>query len=254
VGAWVRGCLLLFDLGYYSFHLFDRIDRNGGYFLTRLKSNANPLILRANRRWRGASIPVLGAHLQDVLGSLKRQVLDVQVLVRFRRRTYRDRRSVGQQPLRLVALRDPDSPRYHCFLTNVPTRRLRAEDIARTYALRWQVEILFKAMKHHGHLDQLPSEKKCVVDCLIWASLLAVMVSQTLRRLILRMLPKTRFVPLLRWAALFARIANALLRVVLAPDPEADTQLLRLLIQDAPDPNLRRRDRALARVVAAHAT
>jgi IS4 transposase len=189
-----------------------------------------------------------------VLGSLKRQVLDVSVLVRFKRRTYRDRRSTGQQPLRLVALRDPSSERYHCFLTNVPTRRLRAEDIARTYALRWQVEILFKAMKHHGHLDQLPSEKKCVVDSLIWASLLAVMVSQAIRRLLQRMLPSDRFIPLLRWSALFARVATALLRVVLSHDPEADVQLLRLLIQDAPDPNLRRRDRALAPVVACHAT
>jgi len=30
LGKWVEGCLLLLDLGYYSFHLFDRIDRIDG--------------------------------------------------------------------------------------------------------------------------------------------------------------------------------------------------------------------------------
>ena len=49
-------------------------------------------------------------------------------------------------------------------LTNVPPERLAAEDISQTYALRWQVELLFKAMKSHGHLAQLPSTKKAAVD------------------------------------------------------------------------------------------
>ncbi len=50
VGKWVRGSLLLFELGYYSFHLFDRIDANGGFFLSRAKSNANPRIIAVNRK------------------------------------------------------------------------------------------------------------------------------------------------------------------------------------------------------------
>ncbi len=50
VGKWVEGRLLLFDLGYYSFHLFARIKENGGYFISRLKSNANPVIVATNRK------------------------------------------------------------------------------------------------------------------------------------------------------------------------------------------------------------
>jgi len=41
-GSWLRGRLLLFDLGFYSFRRFALIEENGGFFLTRLKSNANP--------------------------------------------------------------------------------------------------------------------------------------------------------------------------------------------------------------------
>ena len=249
LGRWVEGRLLLLDLGYYSFHLFDRIDRNGGFYLSRLKSNANVLIVKANRVWRGNSIPVEGRRLKEILGSLKREVLDVQVEVRFLRRKYGDRRSRGTGTARLVALRDEESGRYHCYLTNVPAERLAAEDISQTYALRWQVEILFKAMKSHGHLAQLPSTKKGVVDSLIWASVLATLASQALSRLIRAKVERRRFVPLLRWSALFSRVADDLLRLVLTPNPVDDANLHRLLLREAPAPNLRRPDSALARVV-----
>ena len=53
VGRWVAGKLLLFDLGYFNYHLFSCIERNGGYFVTRLKANANPTIVATNRTHRG---------------------------------------------------------------------------------------------------------------------------------------------------------------------------------------------------------
>jgi IS4 transposase len=53
VGPWVRDKLLLFDLGYFRYQLFDCIARNKGFFLSRLKVNANPLITATH----GASSP-----------------------------------------------------------------------------------------------------------------------------------------------------------------------------------------------------
>ena len=50
-GEWVADSLLLFDFGYYSFWLFDRIDANDGWFVTRVKSNANPEIVEELRQW-----------------------------------------------------------------------------------------------------------------------------------------------------------------------------------------------------------
>ena len=45
IGPWVRDRLLLFDLGFFRYQMFDCIDRNAGWFLTRLPASANP------RRW-----------------------------------------------------------------------------------------------------------------------------------------------------------------------------------------------------------
>jgi len=67
VGRWVRDRLLMFDLGYFRYQLFDCIDRNGGYFISRLKENANPQITATLRQWRGRSVPLVGERLREVI-------------------------------------------------------------------------------------------------------------------------------------------------------------------------------------------
>jgi len=60
LGPWLRDRILLIDLGYFKYRSFDRIDRYGGYFVSRLKGNANPLIVGVNQKWRGNSVDVVG--------------------------------------------------------------------------------------------------------------------------------------------------------------------------------------------------
>ena len=55
MGPWVQGRLMLFDLGYFRYQLFDCINRNGGYFITRLAANANPCIVATHRQWHWCS-------------------------------------------------------------------------------------------------------------------------------------------------------------------------------------------------------
>jgi putative transposase len=173
------------------------------------------------------------------------KVLDVEVEVSFRRRTYRNKRSTASRPFRLVAVHNDETGEYHCYFTNVPPEALSAEDITRTYALRWQVELFFKAMKQHGHLDQLPSPDRSVVECLVWASVLSVLASQTLLRLVRQAIDADRFAPSLRWAGLYSRVAFSLLLLILDRGTERDEALGDLLLRDAPDPNRNRHDRAL---------
>lgn len=45
VGGWVKDTLMLFDLGYFGYALFTRIDESGGFFISRLKANANPVVV-----------------------------------------------------------------------------------------------------------------------------------------------------------------------------------------------------------------
>ena len=113
------------------------------------------------------------------------------------------------------------------------------------YALRWQVELLFKALKSHGRLEQLPSSNQAIAEAWIWASVLAIAASQALYRLIREAVSADRWVPLLRWAAVFARTVADLLRLLLHPDASEAERLLSLLVRKATDPNVNRKKRAL---------
>ena len=120
VGKWVSGKLLLFDLGYFRFQLFSCITRNGGYFLSRLKQHCNPTIVSLNRVHRGRALPLVGRKLRDVIRTLQRDILDVQVTVRFQRRRNAGKRRYATQNLRVVGVRDQQSGRYHLYITNIP--------------------------------------------------------------------------------------------------------------------------------------
>ena len=82
----------------------------------------------------------MGKRLRDVLPLLKREVLDVEVEVKFKRRKYRGKQSMVNRRFRLVCVFNSESGKYHT---------LAAEDIARLYAARWEIELIFKELKSH---------------------------------------------------------------------------------------------------------
>lgn len=240
-GRWVRGRLLLFDLGYYRFQLFDRIATQGGYFLTRVKQGANPLITGVHGRWRGRAIKLVGERLQDVLGRLQRQVLDVEVEVSFRRRKYKGQRGGAHARFRLVGVRNEANGRYHLYLTNVPVEALPAGRVAALYAARWTVELLFRELKSCYRIDDIPSAKRHIVESLLYASILTLAASRVLHRAIAtRMKRLAHRLPAERWAAVLADAAFDLLRVLVGPPAIRSAlarDLERFLCHEAIDPN-----------------
>jgi IS4 transposase len=251
-GRWVRDKLLIFDLGYYRFQLFACIAREGGYFLTRLKDRANPLITAVHRTWRGRSVPVVGQRLQEVLARLQRQVLDLEVELRFQHRSYRGRRSSARQRVRLVGVRDAETGKYHLYITNIPVEKLSAEDVARTYGARWLIELAFRQLKSHYRIDQMPSRKRHIVEALLYAAFIAMMVSRVLLERLRARLDADAGARLReeRWATLFAVVAADLLALVLRSAQNANKTepfVETVLRREAVDPN-RRRLGLLARV------
>ena len=245
VGKWVRGRLLLFDLGYFRYQLFSCITRNGGYFLTRLKRNCNPLIVALNRVHRGRTVPLVGRRLREVIGSLQRGILDVNVTVRFQRRRYAGKRHHADQTLRVVGVRDQRTGDYHLYVTNIPPQKLAAEDIQATYAARWLIELLFAEWKTRYRLADMPSGKKTVVEALLYAALITLAVSRRLFHSLRSKISeeqRERLKPL-RWAAVFEAVAPDLLRIVCkAPSKVRDLEVdvVRTILHEAPDPNASR--------------
>jgi len=251
VGRWVRDRLLMFDLGYFRYQLFDCIDRNGGYFISRLKENANPEITGLLRETRGCRVPLVGRRLRDVVRRLHCEVLDVEVEVAFRRRGYAGSQSGARRRLRLVGVRNQETGRYHLYVTNIAPERLTAEEVARVYTGRWQIELLFKEMKTHYGLEGVPSRKPHIIEALLYATLVTLVVSRRLLRAVREALRgRTHAVPEGRWAAIFAAAASSILDLLLVP-PRLARGLARwteaMLLHEAVDPNLSRQS-LLARV------
>jgi len=111
-GEWVAGALILFDLGFYDFWLFDRIDANDGWFVSRVKSNANPEIIEELRTWRGNSITLEGKSLKAVLDDLQRQEIDVLVELEFDRK--RGSSATATKQFRLVGLLNEEGTSTIC--------------------------------------------------------------------------------------------------------------------------------------------
>ena len=153
-GKWVKDRLLLFDLGYYQFRLFARIVTCGGYFLTRLKENANPVISAVHR---GSGKELLGKKLQDVLGHLKRKALDVEVELTFHRKAYWPEKARRDKiRCRLVGLKNAETGHYHLYVTNVPVKTLAAEEVGQVYGARWLIELAFRELKSQYAMESMP--------------------------------------------------------------------------------------------------
>lgn len=137
-----------------------------------------------------------------------------------------------------------DEDRYHFYITNIPTERLNAEEIAKLYSARWEVEILFKELKSKYALDLVPTSNPMVIEALIWTAILTLLVSRRLYLLIRRLNPKAKIARFtqLRWANSFAENSSYLLSNILdyLGLKVSSRTLIEISLCDALDPHANR--------------
>jgi len=71
-----------------------RADENDGYFVSRLKQNANPVITKELREYRGDAVRLEGKQTHDVVDDLYRMYIDVEVEAECKRGPYNGTRSL----------------------------------------------------------------------------------------------------------------------------------------------------------------
>ena len=159
----------------------------------------------------------------------------------FKRRAYGGIRRTARRRLRLIAVRVPESSEYRFYLTNIAPDSLDAHGVARTYAARWQVELIFKELKSHYRLAELPTPKAHIVETLLLGAVITLLVSRQLLLAVQERLRRTSYkMPAQRWAAIFAAAAPAIIDIVLLP-PRISKVIARrlesMLLHETPDPN-----------------
>ncbi len=219
IGPWIKDRILLVDLGFYKTQLFARVAENGGYFVSRIRKNMDPVIVYieegAPKTKREGFI---GKTVNECIEQLPGKDVDAIVKIAFKRRAYKGKQKNDEMKVRLVAVYNVEEEKYHIYITNIQKDILNAKDIAKLYGARWDIELLFKELKSKYALDVLETKSVQVIEALIWTAILTLIVSRRIYNLVRnsssnpeKMVRYTQ----LRWSTIFAENASDLLTVIL---------------------------------------
>ena len=150
-----KGEVALFDKAYNNYALFDQWNKDGIYFVTRLKNNAKETMLEE----------------YDLPQATPDQVLkDAKIALKYKK----EDKSDAQVELRLVSYYHPEKNKAYYFLTNLFD--LPAEQIAHLYKKRWAIELLFKKIKQNFPLQYFYGDNRNAIQIQIWCTLIALIL------------------------------------------------------------------------------
>jgi hypothetical protein len=150
-----RGTMLVFDRGYTDYDWFQRLTEEGVHFVTRLKDNATYLVVE-RRAAHGE-----GVRADEIM------VLEKQA------------RSETAPFLRRIRYWDTAHQRELVFLTN--HLELPATTVAAIYKERWQIELLFKALKQNLRVKTFVGTTANALKTQIWTALIALLAVKFLQ-------------------------------------------------------------------------
>jgi len=177
VGPWVKGTLLLIDLGFYKYQLFARINENQGYFISRVKRSSILIVKKFNSPVTDSQNELfLGRDLLSFLQELGDTSIDTTVLVQLKRRSYQGKQRQEQYPFRCVGRVHPDTGEWHLYLTNLIGEEFTVDEIAELYRFRWEIESLFDETKNECTLGDIRVTRDGAVMTLLYAALIRQMV------------------------------------------------------------------------------
>jgi len=166
----VRAVLHLLDRGYSDHQLFAEIADGGGYFIVRLKSCSHPEIASIRSGLAKVHLRRPLTHELPVYG-----VVDVDARFKIRGVETRAFRVVGIP----VAKNKAGRPDWIWLATNLP-EQVAAATVGAFYRLRWSIESIFRALKGIGRLDEIQSANPAVIKSFISATLIGLVLSQSI--------------------------------------------------------------------------
>ncbi len=168
----LRDDLLLADRGYLDLTYLRDIERHGGCFIVRSKSNLNPRVIDAHREDGQRLKSCQDRDFQAIVSKFpKQQRTELEVEWLIEGEAFR---------LRQIVSWNPEDKCFNYLLTNLPKHQYTINLICLGYKLRWQVELLFKEWKSHTNLHKFDTEKATISEALIWSSLCASAIKRFL--------------------------------------------------------------------------
>lgn len=180
--------LLIRDLGYFSPKAFNEIGKRNIYFVSRAKPQWSMFVIRD-----GELTKLTIADIKKRLLNQRQGFLDIDVLVGAQ--TLSPVRLIasllpeeqGQKRLkrkkdngRTLSKLSQESACLNLFVTNVERQKCDANQIYKLYALRWQIELVFKTWKSIMHLHQIQPMNATRFKCVLLIKLIWVLLNWSL--------------------------------------------------------------------------
>jgi IS4 transposase len=156
--------LYIRDLGYTSYDDYAEAQAAESHLLMRLKDDANPTVVRV-RHGVVAPRQSEGQKLNALRFTSSHDTFDVDAQFQTQRH--------GCITLRVVGCFNPETHKYHCYVTTLSPNLFSVEELTLLYRLRWVVELFFKFLKSYCHLDHLDTSNPDALRTHLYASLLA---------------------------------------------------------------------------------
>lgn len=177
------GALRIGDLAYFKLQMFADFNRDGIYWLSRVKPGTRVFDAQAGE-WSLAEFLAAqtgdNVDVQVQLGTgcrvrcrllAKRAPPEVVEKRRARLRTKQSRKGRKYRAADPWALAE-----WTVYVTNVPQDMLTLEEALVLARCRWQLELLWKLWKSYGRIDESRSAKPWRILCEIYAKLLGMVV------------------------------------------------------------------------------
>lgn len=191
------GILCIFDLGYYNKQAFNKIIRNGSYFISRIKNNTifhTEKISRINQQ--KVDILDLLKESKGILdtwiyigGQQKNSRLKVRVVgVKLPKSVVNERlRKANEKAKRkgkTLSKREKKLLSWNLAVSNVPEQMLSTESVCEVYRIRWQIELIFKSLKGNLGLDKFGNIGKDYFECITYGRMIVfILVSVVYNRI-----------------------------------------------------------------------
>ncbi len=170
------------DLGYFKMERFVQIDSVDAYFLSRFNTQTALFNLSGERidllKWlQQQNDSIIEAEF--LIGSqtkLRSRIIAIglpqEVADRRRQKAIKKAKKKGRTPsARSLALLS-----WTIFMTNVPVSMLSAEQVAKLYPLRWQIELIFKLWKSEFALNRVAGLRRERVLVELYAKLIGAVL------------------------------------------------------------------------------
>lgn len=194
--------LLIKDLGYYQHKHFSNIAHCEAYFISRYKSGANLYSKGATGEWKKESMtellsknPGIYSHhlfLGEEKLPIRFVVVPVEEKVALKRidklqKTAKHKKwNLSDDRLKMC--------HFNIYITNIEDD-LTDQTIVDLYALRWQIELLFKIWKSLFEIDQVTHTNIFRFECYLYGKLIAICLMQNIHSLFKERLIEKGFEP-----------------------------------------------------------